>query len=543
MLANQKARGAFFTPLPIAQFLADWAVRTPHDSVLEPSCGNAVFLEAAGRRIELISHATYRGQLNLRGVEIHPPSAIEARSRLSKLGYDADVICKDFFEVEPEPKFDVALGNPPFIRYQSFSGQARSNAMRAALAQGITLKRLSSAWAPFLIHAAACLKPTGRLGFVLPAELLATHYAAEVRAFLLRRFASLKIILFEELIFPGVMQEVILLLAEGTGGCESFEVIQFKNAECLKSASVRGNDYRPPRPSDKWTTSLLHREAQQVLLEVSRSKYFEPLKNWGDIYLGFVTGNNSFFTLSEDQRLSFKISQNDVLRICPPSARKINRLALTNALWESMRDASEAVYLFYPQSSRLDGGAKQYVEHGQRSGVQNAYKCTNRTPWWRVPISNEPDLIFTYMNHVVPRIISNTSNVHVSNSVYGISLHQNRKTFGRKWMPMLFANSVSALSAEIEGRSYGGGLLKIEPREADRIIVPSLAVVADVLEELRLKDRDDDRENLTSQMDQLILRAANLSTDGMTIVKAARQEMFGRRMTRNKSMKAEKYQS
>lgn len=40
----RKARGAFFSPPKIAAFVTDWAVRTPHDAVLEPSAGDAEFL-------------------------------------------------------------------------------------------------------------------------------------------------------------------------------------------------------------------------------------------------------------------------------------------------------------------------------------------------------------------------------------------------------------------------------------------------------------------------------------------------------------------
>jgi adenine-specific DNA-methyltransferase len=301
-LASKKARGAFLTPQPIAQFLSDWAIRAATDLVLEPSCGDAVFLEAAGRRIDIISQANDRIGKRLRGIEIHEPSANRASSRLRELGYRADIRCDDFFDIPPLSEYDAVLGNPPFIRYQSFTGDSRAKALSAALRQGVPLRRLASAWAAFLVHASAFLKPTGRLGFVLPAELLTTHYAAAVRSFLLRRFGSLKIILFEQLIFPGVMEEVILLLAEGSGGCRSFEVIQVKNTDCLNRAVLRGNDYEPPHPNHKWTTGLLHQEAQDVLASLATSKCFEPLKNWGNVYLGAVTGNNKFFILSEKQK-------------------------------------------------------------------------------------------------------------------------------------------------------------------------------------------------------------------------------------------------
>ena len=46
-----KARGAFFTPAAIAQYVTDWAVRRPADLVLEPSCGEAAFLLSASARL------------------------------------------------------------------------------------------------------------------------------------------------------------------------------------------------------------------------------------------------------------------------------------------------------------------------------------------------------------------------------------------------------------------------------------------------------------------------------------------------------------
>jgi len=543
--AEKKERGAYFTPRPVAQFLSDWAIRTPNDAILEPSCGEAVFLEAAGRRVAIISHANSEVDMSLRGIEIHAPSATRATERLANFGYQVDVECNDFFNISPSGNYDVVLGNPPFIRYQSFAGDSRSKALQAALAQGVPLKRLSSAWAAFLVHASAFLKPTGRLGFVLPAELLATHYAAEVRSFLLRRFGSLKIILFEQLIFPGVMEEVILLLAEGSGGCNSFELIQTKNIEYLNRSTLRGNDYRPPHPNHKWTTGLLHQEAQEVLRDLSRSKYFQMLGDWGDIYLGFVTGNNQFFTMNNAERVEHKLDERDVIRICPPGARKINCFALTNAAWKAMRDGGESVFLFYPRSTLLNSTSSAYVETGIVQKVHTGYKCANREPWWRVPITQEPDLIFTYMNHQMPRIVSNEAKIQVSNSVYGIVLRRNAKLVGRKALPKLFFNSVSALSSELEGRSYGGGLLKIEPREADRILVPSLSLAADLVEVLG-KSRADhstlqqsEYAGFSEEVDLMLLNAqSGLTKDALRIIQKARKDLFNRRMSRTRSARS-----
>jgi adenine-specific DNA-methyltransferase len=133
----QKARGAFFTPPEISQFLVNWAIRSSTDRVLEPSCGDAAFLiPAAGRLNEL---GAKQAGSQLHGIDIHPPSVMAAESLLKGLGLAATVEAGDFFDQMPQPNFDAVVGNPPFVRYQDFSGAARTKSLRAALSHGVRL--------------------------------------------------------------------------------------------------------------------------------------------------------------------------------------------------------------------------------------------------------------------------------------------------------------------------------------------------------------------------------------------------------------------
>ena len=79
----QKARGAFFTPPEISQFLVNWAIRSSNDRVLEPSCGDAAFLIPAAGRLKALGADQTANQLY--GIDIHPASAIAARSLLKGL--------------------------------------------------------------------------------------------------------------------------------------------------------------------------------------------------------------------------------------------------------------------------------------------------------------------------------------------------------------------------------------------------------------------------------------------------------------------------
>lgn len=198
----RKARGAFFTPEPIANFVTAWAVRSGDDSVLEPSCGEAAFLTHAVARLRVLN----MGQVatpRVDGVEIHSPSAEEARRLVREVGGGPQIVTRDFFLVEPTGSYSAVIGNPPYSRYQDFAGEARARSREAALRAGISMSRLASSWAAFTVHAALMLKRGGRLGLVVPAELLSVNYAAEVRRFLLDRFAQVDLVLSQSVCSPG----------------------------------------------------------------------------------------------------------------------------------------------------------------------------------------------------------------------------------------------------------------------------------------------------------------------------------------------------
>lgn len=537
----RKARGAFFTPEPLARYVTDWAVRDVTDRILEPSCGEAAFLLAAVARLTALREAA--GALvtpHVDGVELHEPSAVAARDLLLREGVDADVRVGDFFAIEPTGTYDAVIGNPPYVRYQDFSGDSRLRARAAALRVGVPLTNLASSWAAFTVHAAAFLKPGGRLGLVLPAELLTVNYAAQVRRFLMDRFARVDLVFFEERVFPEVLEEVVLLLAEGyaEGPTDHCRIFQTQNANGLSTVAVP-HLWKPSTPEAKWTPSLLSTDALATFAHLSSSDDFTTLEDWGDTTLGIVTGNNRYFALTTEQFAELHLTESDVIPLSPPGSRHLRGLSFTQSALDQMSRTGSRTWLFRP-SDDPSPAAGRYIDAGEQTGVHEAYKCRVRRPWWRVPYLEPADVLLTYMNADTPRLCTNRARVHHLNSVHGVYLKPSIRRLGMDLLPLAALNSITLLGAETVGRAYGGGMLKIEPREADRLPVPSPALV-----EAAHKRLSDLRPQMTTHLrggrlaeaarlvdDVLLINELGMSQADVQALREGHRELMARRVAR-----------
>lgn len=514
----RKARGAYFTPPVLAEFLTQWAIaQNPNARLLDPSCGEGVFLLAAAR--ELIRLGTTPEQLEERlcGVEIHPESLERTTALLQAEALDAQLIASDILKVVPptqlfshHPRYDAVVGNPPYVRYQQQSDAGRKAAAEAALREGVRLSGLSSTWAPILVHAAAFLAPEGRLAMVLPAELLTVGYAEPVRRWLKNRFAAVRLVLFETLQFDGALENVVLLLANGSGGCDSFSLYQVHSADDLRGSSFNEFAYIPT-DNQKWSDLLLSARQRRVFRRIA-SESFVDLSTYGTPELGTVTGANWFFALTDETRVRFNLRDDQVVPICPPGTRHLRGLSFTSADWRVQQGAGDAVWLLHPDEADRSLNLARYLKVGLERSVQDAFKCQIREPWWRPPLVSAPDLFFTYMSHRYPRLIENKAKVSFLNSMHGLRLKKGTGS-ARAALPLLALNSVSMLGAELFGRSYGGGILKMEPREAASLPVPSPAVLERAWARLKPEAASLDRRlrgglwsSVVAHVDQVLLR-------------------------------------
>ena len=158
---------------------------------------------------------------------------------------------------------------------------------------------------------------------------------------------------------------------------------------------------------------------------------------------------------------------------------------------------------------------------------------------------SKSDLIFTYMNHDRPRLTSNKAGIHLLNSLYGVKLKPSRVKLGRDLLPILSLNSITLLGAEVVGRSYGGGMLKHEPREADALPIPSFEIIKSCARKLRLLQPQiaaalirSDLTPATDIVDRVLLHESlGISMKKIEALRQARDLLFQRRMSRSKGQR------
>ncbi len=454
---REKLLGQFFTPERVAAFLVRWAAPGDGDRVLDPSCGDGVFLRQLHSAV---------------GVEFCPESAAQARAAAAH----AQVVEADFFQWASThgPEFDAIVGNPPFIRYQQFTGPTRKSAFALARRIGVEFNGLTSSWAPFLAVSASLVRPGGRMAFVVPAEIGHATYAAPLIEGLCRNFSSVTIVAIREKLFPDLSQDAWLLFVSGKGG--RTETIGFTAVDrfCSRidpdnpTSLVSLRDWRQAgQRLRKFLLPADLREAYHLVIERAGAT---QLANIADVTIGYVSGDNDFFHLSRSAARLFEIPD----AFLRPTIRRGEQLAtdyVDQRLVDRWLAANEQIYVLdLTSTTEVPRSVAAYLTSPRGEEARARYKCRVRDPWYVIPgVAQTPSAFITCMSGRESRLAINRAGAVCTNSVLSVSLMQRVSHRGllRGWR-----HPLSRLCQELEGHPLGGGMLKLEPGEARRVHVP-----------------------------------------------------------------------
>lgn len=522
-----KLRGGYYTPPEIASFLARWAVRDPAMSVLEPSCGDGALVAAVATRLD--THGS------LTAVELFEDEAQQARRR--GCGRSTVVVGDAFswFNRKRDSRtFDACVGNPPFIRYQSFPESHRAEAFALMEAEGLRPTRLTNAWVPFVALATRALRDQGRLAFVLPAELLQVGYAADLREYLVRKYTQLTVVTFRELVFSDIQQETVLLL--GTrGDCDgaSISFVELDSIDELSLERIVGAeriDSDLDHGREKWTQYFLTGDELALVRELESTSPLTTLGDLAEVDVGVVTGRNEFFVLAPSQAAGLGL-RDSCLRLVGRSAQTPG-LVLRDDEWARLVSEDAKCLLLQlgdTPRDRLSEAARTYVEWGEQHGVDTGYKCRLRKPhWWKVPSVWVPDAFLLRQIYDAPRIIVNWANATSTDTIHRLRVRAGIDASGLAAASM---NSVTLAFAEIRGRSYGGGVLELEPTEAESLPFPF--PVSDLaIDELDAQVRARRLDDVLDRVDSVVLRAAGLPETDIARMRTIWRKLSTRRATR-----------
>ncbi|WP_416865912.1 MAG: N-6 DNA methylase [Imperialibacter sp.] len=481
-LSKQKLRGGYYTPQPITEFLCNWCIQQNTKNVLEPSCGDGNFIEAAILRFKELGVVGEDLKGRIKGIELIEEESIKAKSRAANLGLNSNTIeNNDFFHYlssNGEVKFDAVLGNPPFIRYQNFPEEHRKLAIEMMQNLGLNPNKLTNIWVPFLVISASLLNANGRMAMVIPAELFQVKYAAETRVFLSKFFERITIVTFKKLVFANIQQEVVLLLCEKkVNHGKGIRVIECENLEDLKSInfkSINGSNVKAiDHSTEKWTKYFLEENEIALLKKLRKDKRVISCSDIMEVDVGLVTGRNEFFMLKEDQVKQWKLKPYTI-----PVASKSNQLkgiTFSETDFSENSKAQNSIHLFIPPNEdfeKLPKVCQKYIEYGEQQGFNTGYKTRIRKRWYITPSLWVPDAFALRQVGDYPKLVLNETGASSTDTIHRVRF---KDGVDRNLVAISFFNSLSFAFSEITGRSYGGGVMTFEPTEIEEIQMPRLA--------------------------------------------------------------------
>jgi adenine-specific DNA-methyltransferase len=516
----QKLRGGFYTDADIAAFLTRWIAETRPQRLLEPSCGEGVFLAAIQKC------ATTRLKKVI-ACEINPEEAAKAKGRVKSSV--AEIHVGDFLrwyllQAGQVEAFDGVLGNPPFIRYQYLPAEQQLLAEKIFERFGLPFTKHTNSWVTFVIASLALLRPGGRLAMVVPSEIFHIPHAQSLRRFLSEQCSRILILDPDEIWFGDTLQGTVLLMAEKkydtaekSQGVAVVKAVSrkilssdpekiFQTASYTNGTTIKG----------KWMGVFLNPEERSLLKQMRANDCVKTFDEVASVDVGIVTGANKFFLVPDKVVSDFGLER----WAHPMFGRSDHVDGLVYSDGDHLankRAGLPANFLWFQEEeiANLPKNVHRYLEAGLRDKLHTRYKCRVRTPWYKVPSVYTSPVAMLKRAHHFPRLVLNCAAAYTTDTAYRITL----KTVRAEALVFGFVNSLTCLTAEMEGRHYGGGVLELVPSEIERLLLP---IVKAGKAELRAADErfrsSKDDVTFLRQQDSVILAEIGMNKKDREII-------------------------
>lgn len=504
---KQKLRGAYYTPYPLAKKMIELFEGEPGmERILEPSCGDGVFIDG------VIDTESFRNT-KVTAIELDKKEASCLKKRL-KDQKNIKILNQDFFDYYrsyyKKEKYDLILGNPPYIRYQYLEEHQRETMSGILMAHGMKANKLVNAWVGFLVASIQMLGPKGKIAFVIPAEILQVAYAEDLRFYLSDNLSKITLITFEELVFPDIEQEILVFIGEKGGEQEGIRIIELMDLKDLKNLDLGSVEFQKlQHVHEKWTKYFTNADENRMISRIRKDERFQKMSDTALINVGITTGNNKYFSVGHDTVEKYGFEH--IVRPLIGRSSHASGIYFTREDWEKNISNAKAAYLLdFPDIPFKDYPRehKKYIRAGEESGENKGYKCSIRERWYRIPSIWVPDGFFLRRNNRYPKFVLNDCDAVSTDTMHRIKFYEGVEP---ERILLSYYNSISFAFTEICGRSYGGGVLEILPGEVGNIILPKLTsvpmeLVHDLLLQVdRIVREQEDIEKALDMVDSKVL--------------------------------------
>lgn len=464
--------GQYFTPEPVANFMATHIIGDGAKSVLDPAVGGGVLLRAIGDGAKRY------------GIDIDDDAVGLARASMEPSRLPVEVEQGDFLDRDRWPfsaeTFDAIIANPPYIRHHNLSAEHKALATQYSREFNARVSTLSGSYIYFFLEAIRRLREGGRLVFITPTEFLDVRYGTAVKQVLLRHceIDDILVLQQDELAFDGVLTTSAITICTKTAVPR--RAIRLTEATADHSGVKRGASVELPRelarPELPWTALLPTRAARLRPLMESRP---HRLGDYARVRRGIATGDNSFFCLTQAEVDEHGIEP----RFLVPAvlgARDIpTKGPLTKELWQSGLEAGRRGWLLWchlPKADLSGTNVLRYIEEGEGRGLHERFNCRSRKPWYGVERVDPPDYFVTYMARDSARFVRNKAGARCMTSLLNLWA---KPPVTADDLDRVLHDPVNAVLLREFGRTYGGGLGKIEPGDLVELPVPEIHTTLD----------------------------------------------------------------
>lgn len=474
--SERRSLGRFDTPRPLAQAITDWAVRTGADRVLEPSVGGGAFASSFVSRLKHLGSLCPEAQIAV--CDIDPRALRETENILHH--HIGTTVLGDFLSVHPaqfgDLPFDAVVGNPPYVRLHALDSNSRLKA-RQSLPSNDLLDAKASLWAYFPIHAHKMLCKGGRAAWVLPETILHAAYGRQLLRWAAENYRLCRVLSLRERCFKdaGAKERVVLLLLDGagvsgTGQVEMTEVGSVANCIVALTGMTGNQEIQLPKLNGHAVTHLLSSEAADAAHALESCPELKRFGSVADVKIGVVTGDNRFFVISEVQRQRAGLRRHHFRPV-------VGKYAILGGGFEfNTKDTAvddSFQWLLCPNPSSADQKLLKHLDSYPLADRQ-ANRTMEKRPYWQAPLLGQTaDAFLRYMGKTGPRLVLNKAGFLCTNTIHCVYFAPSVTPIQRKAICLAAHSTYTQLSAEIEGRQYGSGVLKLEPSEARNLRVPA----------------------------------------------------------------------